>query len=246
MVKKAVILAAGRGTRLRPLTDRKHKSLTNINGTTILNRLLDQLSKTNITEIVIVTGYLADSIKEDIGNKYKGMRIKYYFNSKYLTTNNIVSLQIVKPELNESIVLFECDLVVEDTIIEDLLSNREHSNIMVLDKFSSNMDGTIVNIDKNNRISQMILKKDQDSKLDYKDFYKTVNIYKMSKETALLLSSELDKYIKNNGTDDYYEIVLKNIIESKRKEFHALLTGSRKWIEIDDEEDLKLYHKIFS
>jgi len=245
MVKKAIILAAGRGNRLRPLTDKVHKCLTAINGSTIIYRLLNQLSKSSVEDVIIVTGYLADSVRNNIGNEYQGMKIKYYHNSKYLNTNNIVSLQIANPELNEPFFLFECDLIVENSIIKNLLTSK-FENVMVVDKFRSNMNGTVVSVNKNNKISKVVLKKDQYPKFDYKDFYKTVNIYKFSEESALLLASELDKYIKINGTDDYYEVVIKNIIETKKEDFYALFTGNRKWVEIDEEKDLKLYYKIFN
>jgi len=116
---------------------------------------------------------------------------------------------------------------------------------MVVDEFKNNMSGTIVRVNKNNKVLEVILKKNQNPKFSYRNFYKTVNIYKFSKESTLLLSSELDDYIRINGTDDFYEAVIRDIVKSEKEDFYALFTNNRKWIEIDDKKDLSLVNTIF-
>lgn len=237
-VKKAIILAAGRGNRLKPRTDTVHKCLTSIHGTPILHRLLSQLARQGVEQVVIVVGYLADSIIEAVGYDYEGIKISYRVNEEYLTANNIVSLQIAKDHLNEPLLLFEADLVIDEPILIDLLAVPD-SDVMVVDHFREGMNGTVVSLADNHKVSGMLLKQDQAPGLDLFKYYKTVNIYRLAKETAQQFSLEIDKCIQANGVGEYYEKALGNLISAGRVAFKAVLPAGSKWIEIDTEDDLQ-------
>lgn len=73
---KAVILAAGKGTRMLPLTKRLPKPMVTIHGKPILHHILDSLPE-NISECVVITGYLENKIKEYFGGKINGRKITY-------------------------------------------------------------------------------------------------------------------------------------------------------------------------
>ena len=88
---KALILAAGFGKRLQPITNTIPKSMVEVNGTPLLVNALNNLTALGITEIGIVVVHMADYIKDHIGTEFKGARISYYENPRYLETNNIVS-----------------------------------------------------------------------------------------------------------------------------------------------------------
>ena len=60
---KAIILAAGFGNRMKPLTDKTHKTLLNVAGNTIIGRIIEGLFDNNVKDIVIVTGYLENELK---------------------------------------------------------------------------------------------------------------------------------------------------------------------------------------
>ena len=84
---KALILAAGSGTRLKPLTNNKPKILLRFGNTNILEYLLNCLKESGINEIYVVTGYKSNQIKKKIGKN-----INLIFNKKYKLTNSIYSL----------------------------------------------------------------------------------------------------------------------------------------------------------
>jgi glucose-1-phosphate thymidylyltransferase len=74
---KAVVLAAGEGTRLRPLTDGKPKPLVEVDGKSMLERCFDLLASLGVEEFVVVVGYMADAIEEKYGDEYGGAPITY-------------------------------------------------------------------------------------------------------------------------------------------------------------------------
>ena len=93
---KALILAAGKGTRLKPLTNTKPKILLNFGKSNILVYLIDCLKENNINDIYVVIGYRSDQIKK----KFKG-KVNFIFNKKYETTNSIYSLFLAKKKIQQ-------------------------------------------------------------------------------------------------------------------------------------------------
>lgn len=79
-IKQAIILAAGMGTRLRPLTDDKPKCLVEVNGISILEKTLNNLKQIGVEKVTIITGYLHNKIQDKIKNEFKGMFIDYIYN----------------------------------------------------------------------------------------------------------------------------------------------------------------------
>ena len=88
-VTTALLLAAGTGSRLRPLTLDAPKCLTEVGGTPILGRLVDNLRSQGISRLVVVTGYLDHCIREFLQEYSPDMHVEYIFNPAYQTTNNI-------------------------------------------------------------------------------------------------------------------------------------------------------------
>jgi len=74
---QAVVLAAGKGTRLRPLTDDKPKVLVEVNGTPLIQDVFDNLINAGATELVVVVGYKAEQIIDRYGDEYEGVPITY-------------------------------------------------------------------------------------------------------------------------------------------------------------------------
>ena len=90
----AVILAAGIGRRMRPLSDDGHKGLLTIGDETILDRLVSGLLTIDVDRITVVTGYRADEVEGHLSARWPADRIRFVRNEHYATTNNVVSLAI--------------------------------------------------------------------------------------------------------------------------------------------------------
>jgi len=89
---KAVILAAGIASRLKPLTNNTPKCLLKVGEKSILQRTIDNLIKNKITEIVVVTGFLNEMIENFLTENYPEVSFKFLYNAQYDSTNNIYSL----------------------------------------------------------------------------------------------------------------------------------------------------------
>ena len=120
---KAIILAAGKGTRMHPYTHDKPKCLLDIGGISILEHQINQIRDCGINEIVIVVGFRFERV-EDFLRSYDGlgMRINTLYNPFYQSTNSLVSLWIARSELDEDIVIMNGDDVYEMGVLDKALS----------------------------------------------------------------------------------------------------------------------------
>ena len=230
---QAIILAAGMGKRLGALTRDNTKCMIKVNGVTLIDRLLTQLSKLEIKKVVIVIGYEGQKLKEYIGINYKGLFIEYIENPIFDKTNNIYSLSLAKEQLkSDDTLLIESDLIFDDSLFQ-MIMDDPYPNIALVDKYETWMDGTMVRLDDENNIVNFVPKK----AFKYSDtefYYKTVNIYKFSRnfsETNYI--PFLEAYTKALGNNEYYEQVLRVITLLDKSDLKALPLSGQKWYEID-------------
>lgn len=243
---QAIILAAGMGRRLGELTGGNTKCMVMVNNKRLINRALDVItSQTEISKIVIVVGYKAENVKNHIGTQYNGVEVVYVDNPIYDRTNNIYSLYLAKDFLTASdTILLESDLIFEERIFSKLINSAE-PNVALVDKYESWMDGTVVTIDNDNYIKTFISKKYFDWK-DIPNYYKTVNIYKFSKEFSTShYVPMLEAYSQALGNNEYYEQVLRVISLMDNTAIKALPLNGEKWYEIDDIQDLDIAKSMF-
>lgn len=243
---KAIILAAGMGSRLKALTKDNPKCMVKVNNETLVSRILSQLDKCNLEEIILVLGYKKDILKEYINNLGIKTKISYIDNDIYNKTNNIYSLYMAKEEMfKNDILLLESDLIFDDSILENLVINQS-KNMAVVASYKPWMDGTCVKLDNENNIIKFVSSKKFNFN-DTKNLYKTVNIYKLSKDFNKCYVKFLEAYLSSNGENQYYETVLEtmiNILPNELKGF--VLNNNQKWYEIDDKQDLDIAESIFS
>ncbi len=243
---QAVILAAGMGKRLKELTQDNTKCMVQINGVTLIERMLRQIDKHDLSKIVIVIGYEGQKLIDYIGTlKNIKTPIVYVNNPIYDKTNNIYSLALAQDHLvAEDTLLFESDLIFEDSII-DLLLDDPRPSLALVDKYESWMDGTCVKLDEEDSITSFVPGKK--FKYNEKDeYYKTVNIYKFSKEfSEHSYVPFLNAYISALGENEYYEQVLRVITMLDNPEIKAKRLNGELWYETDDIQDLDIASSMF-
>jgi len=244
---QAIILAAGMGRRLGDYTKDNTKCMVPVNGVRLIDRLLGQLAKQDLQRVIIVVGYKGEELRNYIGNRYDDqIKIEFAENPVYDKTNNIYSLAIVKDKLEEDdTLLIESDLIFSDKIIPMIVENPS-PNLALVAKYETWMDGTMVRIDEDNNIVNFI-SKDAFSYQDVSSYYKTVNIYKFSKEfSRTKYIPFLNAYTKAVGNNEYYENVLRITSLLNSHDMKALPIGNEKWYEIDDKQDLDIAEAIFA
>ena len=244
---QAIILAAGMGRRLGEYTKNNTKCMVPVNGIRLIDRLLKQLSGTDLKRVIIVVGYKGKELTDYIGNRYDGrLKIEYAENPVYDKTNNIYSLALVKEQLQEDdTLLIESDLIFSDRLIPMIVDSPD-PNVALVAQYESWMDGTMVEIDQDRNIVNFVPKQ----AFNYANvgrYYKTVNIYKFSKD---FLQHQyvpfLNAYTKAVGNNEYYENVLRIISMLNSHNMKALSVGNEKWYEIDDKQDLDIAEALFA
>nr|WP_296008714.1 aminotransferase class I/II-fold pyridoxal phosphate-dependent enzyme [uncultured Blautia sp.] len=243
---QAIILAAGMGKRLKELTSNATKCMVEVNGVTMIERMLSQLEQLKLNRIVVVVGYEGEKLMKYIDTLKIHTPIVYVNNEIYYKTNNIYSLFMAKDYLVEDdTLLLESDLIFEDAVLKRLLDNP-YPSLALVAKFESWMDGTVVTLDEEDNIKNFLGKKDFVFE-DIPKYYKTVNIYKFSKSFS---NSHyvpfLEVYSKALGNNEYYEQVLKVITLLDKPEIKAERLGHEAWYEIDDVQDLNIAESIFA
>jgi len=234
----ALLLAAGTGSRLFPLTKETPKCLTLVNEKSILERLVNNLKKQGFTKLVIVTGYEKECIMDYLGSKSDNLKIEYINSPLYKTTNNIYSLWMAREIINEPFVLFESDLVLNTSLLNEMV----YPDRMAVAKMQPWLNGTTVTLNKNNQIIQF----QKGTTETYSDIrHKTVNIYSFSLASWQAIVRKLNQYIEAGNVNCYYESVFAEMIEDKSLSLESVSFDHKPWYEIDTIYDLVEAEKLF-
>ena len=243
---QAIILAAGMGKRLKELTKNATKCMVEVNGVTLIQRALNALDQLSLDRIVLVVGYEGKKLQEYVSTLDVRTPIVYVDNPIYDKTNNIYSLYLARNYLEkDDTLLLESDLIFEDAVLRRLVEDP-YPSLALVAAYESWMDGTVVTLDEEDNITSFIGKKDFDfTKTD--SYYKTVNIYKFSKEfSSTHYVPFLEAYCKALGHNEYYEQVLKVIAYLDKPELKAARLDGEVWYEIDDVQDLDIAESLFA
>ena len=238
-VTTALLLAAGIGSRLYPLTQNEPKCLTIVNGMSILERLISNLNQHGFKRLIVVTGHLENHIRDFLGNQAGDIKIDYIFSPLYKTTNNIYSLWMAREFINEPFLLLESDLVFDELLLNAML----YPDRIAVAKMQPWMNGASVTIDKSKQV-KAFLAGNADSFGEIK--YKTVNIYSISLNSWHCIVKRLNKHISDGKVNDYYETVFAEMIADGSLSFQIVSFDGKSWYEIDTIEDLAEAEKLFS
>ena len=234
------------GKRLKELTRNNTKCMVKVNGVSLIERMLGQLEKKNLSRIVIVVGYEGRKLIDYIGTLGIKTPIEYIDNPIYDRTNNIYSLSLAGDYLlEEDTLLFESDLIFEDSVLDALIEDPRPT-LALVDKYEAWMDGTCVKLSEDDSIEAFIPGKKFKFN-EIKDYYKTVNIYKFSRHFSQThYVPFLSAYQAALGQNEYYEQVLRVITMLDDPEIRAKRLDGQRWYEIDDIQDLDIAESIFT
>ncbi len=238
-VTTALLLAAGTGNRLYPLTQNSPKCLTMVNETSILERLISSLNQHGFKRLVVVTGHLENCIRKFLGNRAGNLTIEYVFSPLYNTTNNIYSLWMARKIINEPFLLIENDIVFDPSLLTGMLSPGR----IAVARMQPWLNGSTVTINQLNKVVAF-----HSDAADSSDEirYKTVNIYSLSLSSWHKVVEKLNQYILAGRVNDYYEAVFGQMVAEKRLSFQTVFFDGKPWYEIDTIEDLVSAERMFS
>ncbi|MBQ3690192.1 MAG: phosphocholine cytidylyltransferase family protein [Bacteroidales bacterium] len=233
---KAVILAAGVASRLRPLTDNMPKCLLKVNGKTLLERTLDNFIDNGISDFLIVTGYLQNMIIDFVTANYPKINVKFIENKDYSTTNNIYSLYLAEEfAKGEDFILSDSDILFSKDIISALLSDK-NPNVLAMNRHELGEEEIKIISDNERNVLEI-------SKVCSieKAVGESVGLEKFSKNYSSALFKELHQMIDNEGLSNvFYEKAFERLIPQGYV-FKYLDTTDFFSMEIDTVED---YEKV--
>ena len=238
---KAIILAAGLGSRISPLTDNCPKSLLQIGGKTILEMMIAQIQENGINDVTFVLGYLQQNIMDHVKTNFPELNAQFITNPRYTETNTGYSLMLaIESMQGTAFVKFDADVVFDSQILKILIES-DAENCLCIDK-NINLDAEEIKviIDKTNRVlkaSKTVNPKDA--------IGESIGIEKISSHTSRLLLAELQSMMKDDrNLQEYYEGAYERLID-KNVTFQALDITGLKWTEIDTKEDFKVAENLF-
>ena len=239
-----VILSAGMGTRLMPLTKEIPKTLLEINGMTLLERMIRNCIDAGINKFIVIVGYNREKVTElcpQISEKYD-IEIKAIANEKYDITNTSVSTYLASKFIEENdlddFVLINGDNVVDPKIISNIVASNntgmiidnfkelnEESFKLIIDDESFNEERTIAN-GKINSIGKGL-----DIPSSTGEF---IGVSKVVSDDVAEFNRILESLIEEDP-QNYYDFAFKDLSIIKTIDF--VLTNGLKWTEIDDHND---------
>jgi 2,3-bisphosphoglycerate-independent phosphoglycerate mutase len=241
-ISRAVILAAGLGSRLRPITEEMPKCLTEIYGKPILWYSLQSLNKCGISEVIIVIGFSGQTIIDRFGSQFEGIKITYVWNDIYTKTNSMYSAWLVRSVLEKGALLIEGDVLFKESFIELALNTPEDRSYWLVSPFGPESEGSMSIADKTGRIVEIRIIR---SRLDYypDNFYKSTGVLKISPQYGLHFSRWLSEEVNNDNVNIYYDLVIAKHLD----EIPLFVTcvEDNQWIEIDNVQDLKTAENRF-
>ncbi len=236
-ISTALLLAAGMGSRLQPLTNNAPKCLTEVSGVSILERLTLCLRHHGFKRLIVVVGYMDFSIREFLGDSINGLTIDYIVNHKYRTTNNIYSLWLAREMIHEPFLLVESDIVFD----KHLLGNMLYPDCIAVSQILPWMSGSTVTINRSRHVLDLNL----GQRVTGESSYKTVNICSLSLPSWRLVEKRLEEHISSGHVNEYYETVFAEMISEGSLSFKPVFFNSAQWYEIDTIRDLQKSELIF-
>ncbi len=238
LITTALLLAAGAGTRLQPLTDNCPKCLTEVRGVPILGRLVSCLIAQGFSRLVVVVGYRDEQIRDYLESHAFGLTVHFVDCREYATTNNIYSLWRAREHIREPFVLIESDLVFDSHLL-GLMRVRDR---IAIARFQSPMLGTTVSIDGFGRVMSFRVGA---GPCALRLGHKTVNLYSLSTATWREAVRRLDRRIAAGKVHDYYEVVFAEMVAEGLLSLQSVHFDEGRWCEIDTLEDLRVAEQIF-
>jgi choline kinase len=244
---KVIIVAAGQGTRLRPLTNDKPKCMVEYKNRSIIDYILDTISQCNIKDIAIVNGYKKEVLEKHLETK----DIKFFTNKDFDKTNMVSTLFCAKEFMDDDIIISYADIIYKKEVLEKLINSKDDFSVVV-DKnwkelWSVRMENPLEDAEtlkvKDNKIIELGKKPNNYDEIEGQ-YIGLIKISKKVLSKVIKFYESLDKtklYDDKDFDNMYMTSFIQMIIDSLINVNPMYINGG--WLEIDSVEDLKVYEK---
>jgi choline kinase len=239
-ISTALLLAAGTGSRLQPITNDIPKCLARVNEAPLLEHLVQRLHQYGFKRLVVVVGYLEQNIRNLLDEIAGDLTVEYIVSPQYETTNNIYSLWLAREIIQEPFMLIESDLIFTPPLLEDMLLPDRIAISHILPW----MKGSTVTISEHSphHVTDLHINPNGNTN---GTTYKTVNIYSLSQQSWHRIARRLDFYISSGRVNTFYESVFAEMIADGSLDLECVFFDKALWYEIDTPHDLRESARIF-
>jgi choline kinase len=254
---KAVILAAGASTRLRPLTSTMPKCLLKAGGKTLLEQTIENILGAGVVEIAIVIGYKGEMIRDFVKQKFPHCRVRFIINPNYAATNNAYSLLLArrflennKGNVNSRLLLLDSDILFSPQLLPFLLSHSCQG--LPASEQESSQSSIAVRVSGEHDQEEIRVKTDGDRNIEligkeiplHETSGESIGIEVFSVEAAVQLFKILERRIRNGiGRTEFYEASFQEMIRHGMK-IQAVDVSAFPAIEIDTVEDFQRAERL--
>jgi choline kinase len=242
MIEDAIILAAGCGLRLKPLTDQAPKCLTEVHGVPILENTLSNLSAAGIHTCTIVAGHFAHVIEDTIGNRFDNVQVYYLYNQKYSTTNDMYSLWLAREVLERGVLLIEGDIFFRAPTLERVLSQTGNRSCYFAGAYDGSKDEILIVTDHELRITSVEVLTGRHAMRGSRR-YMSAGLMLIQQEYGKRLSSWLHEFVQEGRVELLFDAVIAEHVGDARL-FVSEISHSE-WVEIDTVQDLERAERTF-
>ncbi|CAN5188225.1 NTP transferase domain-containing protein [soil metagenome] len=234
MITTAVVLVAGTGSRLRPLTNDRPKCLVEVGDRSILSRLLDRLADAGITNAILATGHCAGALEEHFAAHPSPIALTFVANPRFATTNNAYSLFTTEASVGDrGFLLCDGDVLLGPGVVERLLEGGGDTALLIEPRSDMGEEEMKARVDATNRVTALAK-----TLVARTCFGESIGIQKIGPSAAPALWKTLRAMIAAGAVDRYYEAAFQTMIDDGIA-IHSVPVSEAEWIEIDDLPDLE-------
>lgn len=238
---KAIILAAGRGSRLLPLTETRPKCLLPVAGKSVLQRQLDTLEAGGIEETVVVTGFMAALVEEELARRTGQMKLTPFFNPFFQIADNLASCWMVRDHMQSDFLLINGDTLFEAALLEDVLKSPAQPIQVTIDiKDSYDSDDMKVELD-GTRLSAIGKTLPTD-----RAHAESIGFLRFMGEGPAIYRAKLDQMMRTEAGVSSWFLKAIDAIADTTGQVGTLSIAGRRWHEMDTVEDFNALNRIFA
>lgn len=239
---KAIILTAGVGSRIRPLTDTTPKCLLEVAGKPILQRMIDNLKAAGMTDFIIITGYMANTVKTFVQNTYPDLKVEFILNERYEETNTGYSLFLTRDAVaGDNFIKLDGDVVFEEAVIKKLIEDKNENCLCIDRNIQLDKEEVKAQIGEGDQILKV--GKTLDARMAHGE---SIGIEKVGSKTGAEFYNILERdVVEKQKWQEYYDDSYTTLVEEGHP-FHAVDISGLKWVEIDTHEDYERANEMFA
>jgi choline kinase len=235
---KAVILSAGQGKRLLPLTADSPKCILPILGQTLIEWQIDELTKCGIDQVTVVLGYRADKVERILRSRYGTHRVRTIYNAAYAVSDNLVSCWAAHDEMNDDFVLLNGDTLFEAAVLKRLLESGDRPvTVVVSQKNEYDADDMKVELDGNR-----LVKIGKDLIPDQVDG-ESIGMILFRDQGPMMFHDAVEKALRDPTSQTKWYLSVIDELARKIPVWTCLIPGLQ-WCEVDYQADIKQAEEV--